>query len=116
MKKGRPGIVLAILCDAGREEAIADLLLRETTTLGVRSLRVPRRHEARQQIRSVTTSLGDIHVKLKWIGEELIDAVPEYEDSRCIAEQQSESILSVHQLARAQCNALVGELRRQGTS
>lgn len=36
MKKGRPGIVVSVLCDASCEPAMLNILFAETTTLGVR--------------------------------------------------------------------------------
>lgn len=43
MKKGRPGVLLTVLSDPVRAGALADFLLEESTTLGVRSHRVQRR-------------------------------------------------------------------------
>jgi hypothetical protein len=37
MKKGRPGIVLSVICDRGRQAEIINTIFKETTTLGVRS-------------------------------------------------------------------------------
>lgn len=37
MKKGRPGIVLSVICSADKETEIINTLFRETTTLGIRS-------------------------------------------------------------------------------
>ncbi|MHB9154402.1 MAG: nickel pincer cofactor biosynthesis protein LarC [Endomicrobiales bacterium] len=36
MKKGRPGIVLSVLCPQEKEEEVAGIVFRETTTLGIR--------------------------------------------------------------------------------
>ena len=36
MKKDRPGVVLSVICAEAQEEALARLLLREMSTLGVR--------------------------------------------------------------------------------
>ncbi|HAA77127.1 TPA: nickel pincer cofactor biosynthesis protein LarC, partial [Candidatus Latescibacteria bacterium] len=49
MKKGRPGSLLTVLCDASNTDAIKRILLGETTTLGVRQTTMtrtilPRRH------------------------------------------------------------------------
>ena len=38
MKKNRPGVLLAALCSAEHEDAVTGVLLRETSTLGVRVL------------------------------------------------------------------------------
>jgi pyridinium-3,5-bisthiocarboxylic acid mononucleotide nickel chelatase len=114
MKKGRPGAVLAVLALAKDEAMLADVIFRETTTLGVRVHEIRHRHEARREIRAVSTPFGDVHVKVKWIGTEAVDAVPEYEDCRLIAERTGTSLLRVHQAAMVAGQALLGELRGSG--
>ena len=49
MKKGRPAVVLSVLAAARHEQAIVDIMLRETTTLGVRVTTV-RRHEVQREL------------------------------------------------------------------
>ena len=49
MKKNRPGIMLSVLCAVEREDAVSAILLRETSTLGVRVSRVAR-HEAQREV------------------------------------------------------------------
>ena len=85
MKKGRPGVVLSVLAPASLEAALAGLLLRETTTLGVRVHGV-HRHEAAREVRSVDTRYGPIQVKLKLIDGEVWGAMPEYDDCLRVAE------------------------------
>jgi uncharacterized protein (TIGR00299 family) protein len=94
MKKGRPGTILSLISTAPNEQRMADILLRESTTLGVRVFAVHRRHEARREIRRVQTPFGQVSVKLKWVGVDLIDASPEYEDCRGIAEQTGRTVQS----------------------
>jgi len=116
MKKGRPGVVLAVLADSTKENELAELLLRQTTTFGVRVIPIQHRHEARREFRRVSTAFGDIQVKLKWVGQDLVDVVPEYEDCRTLADQCGKSILNVYHAARAQCDALVSELAKREPS
>jgi uncharacterized protein (TIGR00299 family) protein len=111
MKKGRLGSVLAVLTLATDEAKLTDLILRETTTLGVRVHPITHRHEARREIRLISTSFGDVHVKVKWIGTEPVDAVPEYDDCRAIAQRTGESLLRVHQAATVAGQTLLAELR-----
>ena len=42
MKKGRPGIILSVLCAAQREKELVDIIFKETTTLGIRRSLHPR--------------------------------------------------------------------------
>jgi uncharacterized protein (TIGR00299 family) protein len=85
MKKGRPGVVLSAIAPAGLEATLADLLLRETTTLGVR-IHAVRRHEAGRDQRTVDTRYGPIQVKLKVIDGAVWGAMPEYDDCLRAAE------------------------------
>lgn len=86
MKKNRPGHLLTLLCapdDAGR---MRDLLLTETTSLGVRV-----RHEQRSCLERewvmVKTGWGELRVKAAYRNGSLMNCSPEYEDCRRIAEQ-----------------------------
>jgi uncharacterized protein (TIGR00299 family) protein len=100
MKKGRPGILLGVLASAVREQAIADLLLRETTTLGVR-VHAVHRHEARRAFTRVETIYGAVQVKLKQVEDRIVGAKPEYEDCQRLASQQGIPIRQVYEAAQA---------------
>jgi uncharacterized protein (TIGR00299 family) protein len=84
MKKNRPGQVLSALVTPVLEKRASDLIMRETTTLGVRSSRV-RRHEAAREQVVVQTAFGPVPVKVKKLDGTLIDATPEYETAKRIA-------------------------------
>jgi uncharacterized protein (DUF111 family) len=87
MKKGRPATLLSALVPHELEDAAVALILRETTTLGVRR-RPAERHVAEREVVTVTTPWGDVRVKLKrWQGQELGGA-PEYEDCARLAREQ----------------------------
>ncbi|MDB5289426.1 MAG: hypothetical protein JWL69_667 [Phycisphaerales bacterium] len=111
MKKGRPGVVLSVLGMAGDESALADIILRETTTLGVRVLAVPRRHEARREMGEVMTPFGPIKAKTKWLGSEPAGVTPEFDDCRRIAESAGVAVRTVHDAAVAASHALLATLR-----
>ena len=84
MKKNRPATMLCAIVDERTERHAADLIMRETTTLGVR-VRPIERYEAEREIRRVESQLGPAAVKLKIIDGEIVAASPEYEDCRRIA-------------------------------
>ena len=85
MKKNRPGTMLSVLVEDDFVDQAAELMLRETSTFGVRR-RTVRRYEAERQIVKVDTSLGKVPVKLKRIGDTIAQAAPEYEACREIAQ------------------------------
>jgi uncharacterized protein (TIGR00299 family) protein len=111
MKKGRPGVVLSVLCAAADEPALADLLLRETTTLGVRAHAVHHRHEARREMRAVQTPFGNVQTKIKWLGSEAAGGMPEFDDCRALAESAGVPVRRVYDAATVATQALLATLR-----
>ena len=85
MKKARPGHVLSVLVDGGAKETVVDTLLRESTTLGVRSYRVERTALERDWV-EVETPWGRVRVKRGLRGGVVLNAHPEFEDCRKVAE------------------------------
>jgi len=100
MKKGRPAMMVSVLAPASAEEAVAQVLLRETTTLGMRVHPV-RRQTARQSVETIETPYGLISFKLKWLDDELAAAVPEFEDCRTRAEEHGVPTREVLEAASA---------------
>ena len=84
MKKNRPGVLVSVLAPPHLQHAMAELLLRETPTLGVR-FRPAYRYEAEREVVSVETSLGTVAVKVKRLGGNGTGISPEYEECRRIA-------------------------------
>lgn len=106
MKKNRPGVLLSILAPAAKESVIADLVLRETTTLGVRAHYV-HRHEARRTFVGVQTVYGTVQVKLKWIGDQVVGAKPEFADCQQLAVQHQLPVRQVYEAAQAAAHAFI---------
>ena len=106
MKKGRPGVLLSVLAPVVLERAAVDLLLRETTTLGVRTRRVSR-HVAQREMREVETSLGRVPVKVKYLEGRPVAAVPEYEACRSIARAQGIPLQTVVRMVDAEARKLL---------
>jgi len=84
MKKNRPATQLSVLARKSEERALIDLVLRETTTLGVRVQTVQRQCLDRE-IREVTTAFGVVRVKLGMHGSQVLRAAPEYDDCKRLA-------------------------------
>ena len=81
MKKGRPGHLVAVLAEPERANALARLLLRSSTTMGVRLTPASRLVAGRRTI-EVETGLGRVRVKVKELDGRPVDVAPEYEDCR----------------------------------
>lgn len=81
MKKGRPGLLVTVLCDEARQAEISALLLEESTSLGVRQHRVARRVLERwQETRS--TEFGDVVFKVARLPSGQLVARPEDDELR----------------------------------
>jgi pyridinium-3,5-bisthiocarboxylic acid mononucleotide nickel chelatase len=84
MKKNRPAVLLAALCQPEHGDRLARIFFEETTTLGVRRNLVERVCLPRR-IETVNTPFGPIRVKVaEWDGH--TRSMPEYEDCRLAAE------------------------------
>lgn len=79
MKKQRPGTLLIVVARPELEGVLSGIILRETTTLGVRSHDV-RRTELERRIETVETRFGAVRVKLGLLGGELVNLSAEYDD------------------------------------
>jgi pyridinium-3,5-bisthiocarboxylic acid mononucleotide nickel chelatase len=88
MKKNRPGTLLTILCRPAESEKLMALIFAETTTLGVRSYRAQRRALPRESVQ-VSTSFGEVRVKLSRVNGTILHAAPEYEDCRKLAAEKN---------------------------
>jgi uncharacterized protein (TIGR00299 family) protein len=112
MKKGRPGVVLSVIGFARDEARLTDVLLRETTTLGVRVHQLASRHEARRDTREVATEFGPIRIKVKWLDDEPLGASPEYDDCVRAAASHGVSARTVYEAALGAARQLVDRLAR----
>ena len=98
MKKNRPGVILSALVPRHLEAAAAELILRETPTLGVRTRPVERYVADRWNV-PMETELGTISVKLKSLEDRVVGAAPEFEDCRRIALETGLPLQEVYQRA-----------------
>ena len=98
MKKNRPGVLLTVLCAEADADRFSELMLRETTAFGVRRTLSERRKLKREFV-TVTTPYGEITVKVGRLGEEIVQAAPEFESCRAVAEQSGVTIKAVYEAA-----------------
>ncbi len=84
MKKSRPAVQLSAICAEAERLALTAILLRETTTFGIRATPIAR-EKADRRWETVVTQWGPVRVKIKaWEGA-VLDAVPEYEQVAALA-------------------------------
>jgi hypothetical protein len=84
-----------------KEDAIVGVLLRESSTLGVRVTPV-RRHEAEREIITFPSSLGKATVKIKRWKQEPVQVSPEYEDCRRLAREKDLPLAEVYRIVQAE--------------
>jgi len=84
MKKGRPGHLLGAVVTGERKPAIAEALLAESTTLGVRFYAVERTVLDRD-FEQVETPYGPVRIKVARRDGVVMNASPEFEDCRALA-------------------------------
>ncbi len=100
MKKGRPGTLITILCRPEDRESFERLLLRETSTLGIR-VRQDRRVILERELVSVATAYGPIRVKVGRLEGDALNVHPEFEDCRKAAVDHGVPVKRVQQAAMA---------------
>ncbi len=100
MKKGRLGTLLTILADDAQLPSLEELLLRETSTLGVR-IHHERRSCLERTHTTVTTPYGDIRIKVGSRNNETYNAAAEFEDCRTAAAKHNVPVKQVQQAAIA---------------
>ncbi|MBI3399398.1 MAG: nickel pincer cofactor biosynthesis protein LarC [Deltaproteobacteria bacterium] len=88
MKKGRPAILLKVLCPANKKDAMMDIVFEETTTIGIRTYEVDR-YCLDKGIKIVSTPYGKVRVKISQSNGNSINIQPEYEDCKKIAEKKN---------------------------
>lgn len=99
-KKGRPGLVLTVLCDPGKAAALVQVLFRGTTTLGVR-MRNEERICMDREWKHVDTKHGRVRIKIGSLNGQRMNAAPEYDDCAKCAHANGVSVLEVYQAAMA---------------
>ncbi len=91
MKKNRPGTLLRVLAEEKDADKLSELILHESTTLGVRNYLVGRKKLPRE-VREVETRFGKVRVKVS--GDFRFQ--PEYDDCRRIAMEKGVPIQEVY--------------------
>ena len=90
MKKGRPGTMLCCLCKPDDAHAIAALMLRHTSTLGVRE-HICSRTTLERSVKTIPSEWGDLHIKEAFGQGERKQKV-EYEDAARVAKAEGISL------------------------
>ena len=109
MKKNRPGTMVSALVPRDLESQAASLMMKETTSLGVRVRHVAR-YEADRESVDVETSLGTVSVKVKRLEGRNVSVSPEYEACRAIALDKDIPLQEVYRRVEAEASAKLDSL------
>ena len=94
MKKGRMGCCFTLLCSPEDTEKMAEAVLRETLSNGVR-IRECEKRILKPSVREIETEYGRTRIKLAE-GKGILHCKPEYDDAAGIAEKTGEPFCKVY--------------------
>jgi len=95
MKKGRPGVVLKVICETGIEDAVKDIIFKESTTLGIRIFEF-RKETLAREFGKISTVYGEITIKKSFYENLPVSVKPEYEDCKRIASETGVPVKEVY--------------------
>jgi uncharacterized protein (TIGR00299 family) protein len=100
MKKNRPGTLLRVLGDPSDRDRLAQVIFRETSTIGIRHHQLERLTLPRESV-SVETRYGTLSVRVARGPDGTPNVAPEYESCRAAAERHGVALKRVYQAAIA---------------
>jgi hypothetical protein len=95
MKKGRPGVVLSVICEQGFEDIIKEIIFTESTTLGIRTFEF-RKDTLAREFGKLNTVYGEVTVKRSFYKGKEVSVKPEYEECRKIASERNIPVKEVY--------------------
>jgi uncharacterized protein (TIGR00299 family) protein len=95
MKKGRPGIILNVICETELAEQVKDVIFTESTTLGVRSFPFHKDTLIRK-FDNLYTMFGQVTVKRSYYKGREVSCKPEFDVCRKIAEEKGLPVKEVY--------------------
>lgn len=113
MKKSRPGVLLTVLCEPQASDSIIEMLLAETTTLGVR-YRETQRRVLERTIDTVDTEYGSVRMKVARTGGRTLHFLPEYDDCARLAGELGKPVIEVQSAATAAYRERMKRTARNG--
>lgn len=95
MKKSRPAVTLSVLCHTQDQQAIEEILLNETSSIGLRKYAVQKTMLQRQS-KTVSTPYGNVRVKSAVCKNGKIKSKAEYDDCKKIAQKHNLPLAEVY--------------------
>jgi pyridinium-3,5-bisthiocarboxylic acid mononucleotide nickel chelatase len=95
MKKGRPGVVLNVICETGVAGILKEIIFTETTSLGIRTFPF-RKDTLVRVLETIDTEFGKVNIKRSFLGDMEVSSKPEYDDCRRIASDEGIPLKEVY--------------------
>jgi uncharacterized protein (TIGR00299 family) protein len=95
MKKGRPGVVLNVICEPEKSDIARSIIFTESTTIGIRTFEF-RKDTLSRKFEILHTLYGDVTIKRSFFKDKEVSCKPEYEDCRKIAEEKAIPVKEVY--------------------
>jgi uncharacterized protein (TIGR00299 family) protein len=105
MKKGRPGIILSVICESGSEGNLKEIIFTESTTIGIRTIRFGKDTLLRE-FRDISTRFGKVTFKNSYFMGKLVSSKPESDHCRRIARETGMPVREIY-------NILISEIQNQ---
>jgi pyridinium-3,5-bisthiocarboxylic acid mononucleotide nickel chelatase len=106
MKKSRPGSLITVHTKPQDSGVMEELLLKETSTFGVRKSEWSRRILSRR-FEKIETIYGDLTVKIGYEGEKIYKITPEYEEIKEAATAFNVPLLEVYAVVQAEARKMI---------
>jgi len=103
MKKGRPGIVLHVICENEVAGQIKDIIFKESTSLGIRLFPF-RKDTLTRKLETINTAFGEVKIKRSFYNGTEVSAKPEYDDCKKIALEMDLPVKEVYNKVMAVIN------------
>jgi pyridinium-3,5-bisthiocarboxylic acid mononucleotide nickel chelatase len=95
MKKNRPAFKLNIICTIKEENNIAEMIFKETSTLGIRRETVNRYCLDREK-QLLKLPYGEIEIKVAKLDGEIVNSSPEYESCKKLAKKTGKPLKDIY--------------------
>jgi uncharacterized protein (TIGR00299 family) protein len=95
MKKGRPGIVLNVLCESESADTLKHIIFTESTTIGIRTFPF-RKDTLVRKFTAIDTIYGVVKIKRSYYKDKEVSCKPEYDDCRRIASEKGIPLKEVY--------------------
>ena len=95
MKKGRPGIMLNVICETELADVIKQIIFTESTSLGIRTFPF-RKDTLVRKFDSTDTIYGNLIIKRSYFNGREVSCKPEYEDCKRVAAERGVPVKEVY--------------------